>query len=102
MIPAGYMAKRVASRPDWLGAPQVVDIYSVSGCVSKNFADYTAYWKHNGFWLFDAPEVIQQLARENEIDLEGTSLFYYEVFEHEFDEEVELWREVEPVASIPV
>jgi hypothetical protein len=102
MIPAGYMAKRVASRPDWLGAQQVVDIYSVSGCVSKNVADYTAYWKHNGYWLFDAPEIIQQLAREDEIDLRGRAFFYYEVFAHEFDEEVEPWREVEPVASIRV
>ena len=90
------MAKRVTSRPDWIDAGQVVDIYSVSGCLSKSFADYIPYWKHNGYWLFDTPEVIQQLARENAIDLEGTSLFYYEVYEHEFDEYAEAWREFEP------
>ncbi len=49
MIPAGYMAKRVSSKPDWLNAAQVIDIYSVSSCVSPDFADYINYWMHNGF-----------------------------------------------------
>jgi hypothetical protein len=89
------MAKRVSPRPEWLAAEQVVDIYSVSHCISKNFAHYIPYWKHNGYWLFDTPDVIQHLARENAIDLEGASLFYYEVYEHEFDEHAEAWREFE-------
>ena len=41
--------KRIATRPDWLHAQGVVDIYSLSGCVSANFADYVQYWKHNGY-----------------------------------------------------
>ena len=87
MIPVGYMAKRVSKRPDWLKATQVIDIYSVSGCVSSDFTDYIEYWKHNGFWFFDTPEVIRGIAQENAIELEGTSLFYYEVHEMEFDGE---------------
>jgi len=90
------MAKRVSDSPEWITAEQVVDIYSVSACLSKNFADYISYWKHNGHWLFDTPEVIQELARQNAIDLDGTSLFYYEVYEHEFDEDAEAWRDFEP------
>jgi hypothetical protein len=31
MIPAGYMAKRVVERPDWLHAERVASISSVSG-----------------------------------------------------------------------
>jgi hypothetical protein len=96
MIPAGFMAKRVSPRPEWLAAEQVVDIYSVSGCISEAFADFIPHWKHNGYWLFDTPEVIRQLARETAIDLQETSLFYYEVYEHEFDEIAEAWREFEP------
>jgi len=96
MIPAGYMAKQVTTRPEWLAAEQVVDIYSVSGCVSGSFADYIPHWKHNGYWLFDTPEVIQELAQKNAIDLEGMSLFYYEVYEHEFDELGAAWRDFEP------
>ena len=90
------MAKRVSPRPEWLAADQVVDIYSVSRCISAAFADYIPYWKHNGYWLFDAPEVIEQLARENAIDLEGTSFFYYEVYEQEFDEIAAAWRRFAP------
>ena len=85
MIPAGYMAKRVAKRTDWLKANQVEDIYSVSDCVSGRFSSNDNDWGHNGFWLFDSPGVIRSLAREHSIDLGGTKLFYYEAYEMEFD-----------------
>jgi hypothetical protein len=85
MIPAGLLAKRICSKPDWLDAAQVTDIYSVSGCVSAVFDDYVDYWKHNGFWLFDSPKVIQEVTQQHSIDLTGTTLFYYEVYEKEFD-----------------
>jgi hypothetical protein len=85
MLPAGYLAKRVLKRPEWLDAQNVSDIYSVSGCMSEVFADYVEHWRHNGFWLFDAPEIIRDVARKESIDLTGTSLFYYEVYEKEFD-----------------
>ena len=99
MIPVGYMAKRVSLHPDWLQAARVVDIYSVSNCISKDFADYIPYWKHNGYWFFDSPAVIQQLAQEHSLDLGGTTLFYYEIHEMEFDEDVKEWSEFEPEAS---
>jgi len=38
-------------------------------------------------WLFDSPEIILTIAKEHSIQLEGTSLFYYEVYEKEFDGE---------------
>src|SRR5208282_1038518 len=93
------MAKRVSPRPDWLKSSQVIDIYSVSGCTSDNFADYIEYWKHNGYWLFDSPEIIRSLARENSIDIEGTSLFYYEAYELEYDGKY--WRPYAPEPSLP-
>ena len=85
MVPAGYMAKRVAPRPDWLPAEHVSSIYSVSQCVTEDFADYINFWKHNGYWLFDSPAIIIDLARENDIDLTGTTLFFYEVHPLQFD-----------------
>lgn len=97
MIPVGYMAKRVCKRPDWLPAPHVADIYSVSNCVCKDFAHYIPYWKHNGYWLFDSPDMIRSVARENSISLEGTSLFYYEAYESEFDGEK--WQAYGPERS---
>lgn len=99
MIPAGYMAKRVSTRPEWLKAERVVDVYSVSNCVSNDFTDYIRYWKHNGYWFFDSPEVICKLDRENSIDLRGTTLFYYEVHELEFDEDKGQWASFNPEPS---
>lgn len=87
MIPAGYMAKFVADRPDWLAAAGVADIYSVSGCVSPCFADFYDAWMHNGFWLFDTIDMLRQLACRKTIDLEGAKYFYYEIYEKQFDED---------------
>jgi hypothetical protein len=99
MIPVGYMAKRVYKRPDWLKAPHVIDIYSVSNCQSANFADYIPFWKHNGYWFFDSPEIIKNVAKENAILLDDTLLFYYEAYEMEFDGE--FWIPWSPEMSFP-
>jgi len=99
MIPVGHMAKRVYKRPDWLKAAQVTDIYSVSNCISENFSDYINYWKHNGYWFFDSPEIIQNIAKDNSLQLEGTSLFYYEAHEMEFDNET--WTAYSPEPAFP-
>ena len=96
MVPAGYMAKHVSSRPEWLKAERVSDIYSVSNCMSAEFADYINYWQHNGYWFFDLPEIIRQLAKEHSLDLTDTRLFYYEVHELEFDENEALWKPFAP------
>jgi hypothetical protein len=93
------MAKRVAGRPEWLKAPAVVDIFSVSSCMSADFADYITFWKHNGYWLFDSPGAIRQLARDQSIDLNGTTLFYYEAYELEFDDAENAWRPFHPEPS---
>jgi hypothetical protein len=99
MIPVGHMAKRVHKKPDWLQAAHVVDIFSVSGCISEDFGDYINYWKHNGYWFFDSPEIIKSLAKENSLQLKGTSLFYYEAYEMEFDGEN--WHPYAPEPSFP-
>jgi len=86
-------------RPDWLRAPAVRDIYSVSDCMSKPFADYIEFWKHNGFWFFDSPEIIKALAEGKSISLEGMMLFYYEVYELEYHEDDPIWRGFSPEPS---
>ena len=96
MTPAGYMAKRVVRRPEWIQAPSVEDVYSVSGCISEYFADYIKHWKHNGYWLFDSVDIIQSVAQENSIPLEDCKIFYYEVFEREFDDENIKWQPFGP------
>lgn len=94
MLPAGYMAKKVMAKPEWLKAPQVVDIYSVSSCMSANFAEYIHYWKHNGWGLFDTPGIIQGLIAEHKMAAERLTYFYYEVYELEYNRENRQWREV--------
>ena len=100
MTPVGYMAKNVVKRPDWLQAAAVEDLYSVSGCISKYFADYIKYWKHNGYWFFDSVESIQSLAQEHSIPLGECKVFYYEVFDQEFDDENKKWQPFGPDESI--
>jgi hypothetical protein len=88
MIPAGYMAKFVADRPDWLGAVGVKDIYSVSACVSSYFADDChTEWRHNGFWFFDSIDLIREIASKRSVDLEDAHFFYFEIYERQFDDE---------------
>ena len=99
MIPVGYLAKRISKAPDWLKAAGSDDVYSVSSCVSEDFADYIEFWKHNGYWLFDSPEAIQSVANENSISLQGTQLFFYESYEKEFIGDQ--WREFCREPSIP-
>jgi hypothetical protein len=92
------MAKRIVSKPDWVTA-DVTDIYSVSGCMSENFLDYIKFWKHNGYWFFNTPNVIVELARENGVDTLEMRWFYYEVYEKQFDEEAKVWADFQPEAS---
>jgi hypothetical protein len=68
----------------------------VSGCVSNTFTDYLNFWKHNGYWLFDSPERIIEIARAHGIDLAETLLFLYEVYELQFDSGQSMRFEPEP------
>lgn len=102
MVPIGYLYKRVATRPEWLAATEVKDIFALSGCISTDFTDYIQYWKHNGYWLFDSPSVMNTIAEEHSISLDGTKLFYYEAYELEFDDEQSDWLTFEPEPSFGV
>jgi hypothetical protein len=98
MIPVGYLAKRSCAKPAGFQSPMVEDVYSVSGCVNEDFADYIGSWKHNGYWLFDSPAVIQEVAREKSISLDSAKFFYYEAYEFEFTGKE--WRPFSPETSV--
>ena len=101
MIELGYMAKRVALRPDWLDVPAVQDVYAVSNCVSDDFCDYINYWKHNGFWFFDSPALIRDIAMEKQIDLIDTVLVYYRGHTKQFDADLDSWTDYNPDVAFP-
>jgi hypothetical protein len=66
---------------------------------ATDFADYIRYWKHNGYWFFNSAEIIRSIAVEESVALEGTSLFYYEAHELEFDGNS--WQVYAPEPSFP-
>jgi hypothetical protein len=104
MIPAGYLFKQVkpCSECDWLKKPTLLQIYSVCNCISEDFADYINEWKHNSFWLFDDPKIMQEIAVKRGVDLRSCELFYYEVYEKKFDQVEKLWKDITPEASFPL
>lgn len=53
MIDAGYFAKRVMSKPEWLDAPRVVEICSASNCMSKAPEEWIRAWLHNELGWFN-------------------------------------------------
>jgi len=99
MIPVGYMYKSVARRPDWLKTDMVEKVFSVSSCVSEDFDDWINYWKHNGYWFFDSPKIMENLAKENNIDLSQMDLFFYKVYELQWNDDKGEWEEFEPEES---
>lgn len=86
MIPAGYMLKHAPPPPDWLKAPQVERVCSVSSCVAKDFADHIDTWRHNAFWLFDTAQEVYEIAADKGVEVAGLRLFYYEAYEFERDD----------------
>lgn len=97
MTPVGYMYKTVSLRPEWLETDQVEDVYSVSACVSEDFCeDWINYWKHNGYWFFDSPSIMESIANEQAISLDGMKLFFYKMYEKQWDVDIGEWFEFEP------
>ncbi|KPK35355.1 MAG: hypothetical protein AMJ66_01435 [Betaproteobacteria bacterium SG8_40] len=101
MTPAGYLAKNIRTEAGWLENDVVEDIWSVSACLSPAFCDFVPYWRHNGYWLFDSPAVIGEIAAEEGVDLSGMRMFYYEVHGEQFDCDAGTWSVFAREASLP-
>ena len=99
MIAAGYMAKVVAIKPEWIKSATAVRICSVSNCVSDDFCDYINHWKHNGYWFFNSPRDIRGVAESDPKAAKEYELFYYELYEQQFDEKAATWVSFAPEES---
>jgi hypothetical protein len=53
LIDGGFFPKLVAPRPDWLKVASVVEICSVSECVSPGPPDWIKQWLHNSWGWFN-------------------------------------------------
>jgi hypothetical protein len=93
------MAKVVAPKPAWIKSGAAVRICSVSNCVSHDFCDYISHWKHNGYWFFNSPQDIQAVADSDPTAAKERELFYYELFELQFDDQAGSWASFEPEKS---
>jgi hypothetical protein len=58
---AGYFPKHVVPRPDWLVCPTVVDICSVSACVSDRPREWVGHWLHNDLGLYGTPDIARRV-----------------------------------------
>ena len=98
MIPIGYMYKKIEMVADLDGfqSDSVKDVYSVSSCISEDFTDYINYWKHNRFWFFDTPAIIEEIAVSESLNLSDMTLLYYEVYEEEYNDETKCWQPLSP------
>lgn len=102
MIPLGYMAKPISPGLDWLQNDRVEEILSVASHISDDFANWINFWKHNGYWFFDSPEIIAELIKEHAIPTDGLRWFYYEGYELEYDEDEKTWSSFQPEPSFPL
>lgn len=77
VIDAGYFAKQIEPKPEFLNAPGVREICSVSECISSGPEGWVEHWLHNEFGWFncavDAIRVIPS-GHESEYRLFGYRL----------------------------
>lgn len=93
---AGYFPKRIALREDWLKAPGVREIWSVSDCISKGPSDWIDKRRHNDVGFFDTYELAVSV-----LPSEDAALFTvvgYRIWDRMFDE----GRDIELPVTVPL
>src|ERR1017187_4307742 len=63
---AGYFPKIVTPKDEWLKAPQVKEIWSVSTCLSDGPPNWIDRWQHNDLWLYDTAALAESLVPPTE------------------------------------
>jgi hypothetical protein len=62
----GYFPKITHPGLEWLGNQSVLEICSVSNCISVSPEDWISHWKHNEFGFYDSEEIAQAVIGESE------------------------------------
>jgi hypothetical protein len=53
----GYFPKKVTPRPEWLQAPAVREICSVSECIASGPEGWITHWVHNALGVYDTEQL---------------------------------------------
>lgn len=61
----------------------VTEVCSVSSCFNDNVVEPQGSWEQNGFGLANNPQILIDLAQQGTVDLTGSKLFFYSVYECE-------------------
>lgn len=82
LVLIGLLAKKVAKRPEWLKA-DVLEICSVSDCISSAPDGRIERWTHNGFGLYNTEQLAWDTVPKAERD--EYTIFAYRMFPARFD-----------------
>ncbi len=91
MIAAGYMVKFIDGAFIWHNGVKLDELYCVGSHSVPDFADWLPYDKHNGYYFFNSYREIMSLAKDLSIDPSRGKLFFYQVYEMEFDIHTKSW-----------
>ena len=69
--------------------------------MSQHFADYIDLWRHNGFWLFDHPQIIIEICLEKSINLSELRFLYLESELRQYDPAQKKWIDCAPDLPFP-
>jgi hypothetical protein len=61
----GYFAKRRTLKPPFLGAPNVIEICSVSPCIAAPPHGWIEHWIHNDWYVYNSPDEARRIAKDD-------------------------------------
>jgi hypothetical protein len=80
----GFLARRVAERPDFLAAAPIDDVCSVSECISPGAPDRVQRWAHNAASCYDTEALAWSVVPPAERD--AYTMFAYRAGSIRFDD----------------
>src|SRR4051812_46650370 len=84
----GYFPKVTHAGVDWLGNDSVLEICSVSNCISKGPEDWIRHWEHNELGFYDSEELAQKVieGNPNKFDIYAFRLYPFECLQGKTEE----------------